>query len=48
MKIDVDTEKGVVTLTGPAPDESSRAKATELAANAKGVTRVENHLTVKQ
>ena len=48
MKIDVDTDKGVVTLTGPAPDESSRAKATELAANAKGVTRVENHLTVKQ
>jgi hyperosmotically inducible periplasmic protein len=48
MKIDVDTEKGVVTLSGPAPDETSRARATELAASAKGVTRVENHLTVKQ
>jgi hypothetical protein len=48
MKIDVDTENGVVTLTGPAPDESSRARATELAANVKGVNRVENQLVVQK
>lgn len=48
LKIDVDTENGVVTLSGPAPDESSRARATELAANAKGVNRVENRLVVQK
>ena len=47
MKIDVDTQNGVVKLTGPAPDEASRSKATELAAGAKGVVRVENQLTVQ-
>lgn len=46
MKINVDTEQGVVTLRGPAPDEAARSRATELAANAKGVVRVENELTV--
>jgi osmotically-inducible protein OsmY len=48
MKIDVDTENGVVTLTGPAPDDEARSRATQLAANAKGVNRVENHLVVKK
>lgn len=47
IKINVDTKDGVVTLKGPAPDETSRARATELAGNAKGVVRVENQLTVQ-
>jgi hyperosmotically inducible periplasmic protein len=46
MRIDVDTHDGVVTLKGPAPDEATRSRATQLAAAPKGVMRVENHLTV--
>jgi hyperosmotically inducible protein len=48
MKIDVDTRDGVVTLSGPAPDEQSRSRATQIAANAKGVVRVENQLAVRK
>jgi hyperosmotically inducible protein len=47
VKIDVDTKNGVVTLTGPAPTASARDHATELARNVKGVTSVNNQLTVK-
>lgn len=47
LQINVDTEQGVVKLTGPAPDEISRTRATELAADAKGVNRVENELVVR-
>ncbi len=48
LRIDVDTDKGVVTLKGPAPDEQAKSRATELAANAKGVTRVENQLAIQK
>jgi hyperosmotically inducible periplasmic protein len=47
IKIDVDTKDGVVTLTGPAPSASARERATEIAKNVKGVTSVNNQLTVK-
>ncbi|HXE46854.1 MAG TPA: BON domain-containing protein [Ramlibacter sp.] len=47
IKIEVDTKDGVVTLTGPAPSASARDHATELAKNVKGVTSVNNNLTVK-
>jgi len=47
IKIEVDTKDGVVTLTGPAPSASAREHATELAKNVKGVTSVNNNLTVK-
>jgi osmotically-inducible protein OsmY len=47
IKIDVDTKNGVVTLTGPAPSASARERATEIAKNVKGVTSVNNQLTVK-
>jgi len=47
LKIDVDTSNGVVTLTGPAPDEQSKSRATQIAAAPKGVMRVENRLEVK-
>jgi hyperosmotically inducible periplasmic protein len=46
LKIDVDTEAGNVELTGTAPDEASRARATTLAAAVDGVVTVENRLTV--
>jgi osmotically-inducible protein OsmY len=46
-KIDVDTKNGVVTLTGPAPSASARERATEIAKNVKGVSSVNNQLTVK-
>ena len=47
MRIDVDTHDGVVTLKGPAPDEATRARATQIAAAPQGVMRVENHLTIR-
>lgn len=47
LRIDVDTRNGVVTLRGPAPDEKSRGRATQLAASPKGVMRVDNQLTLK-
>ena len=46
LKIDVDTEAGNVALTGTAPDEASRERATTLAAAVDGVVTVENRLTV--
>jgi osmotically-inducible protein OsmY len=45
-RINVDTRGGVVTLTGAAPDDQARLKATEIAATPKGVVRVENQLAV--
>ena len=46
LKIDVDTEAGNVALTGTAPDEASRARATTLAAAVDGVVTVDNRLTI--
>lgn len=45
LDIGVDTQAGVVTLTGRAPDPKTVGRALEVAANAKGVLRVENQLT---
>jgi hyperosmotically inducible protein len=47
LRIEVDTNNGVVTLTGPAPDEQAKSRATQIAAGPKGVMRVENRLAVK-
>jgi hyperosmotically inducible periplasmic protein len=47
VKIDVDTKDGVVTLTGPAPSAGARERATEIARAVKGVSSVNNQLTVK-
>jgi hyperosmotically inducible periplasmic protein len=47
VKIDVDTKDGIVTLTGPAPSADAKDKATRIAKNVKGVTSVNNQLTVK-
>jgi hyperosmotically inducible periplasmic protein len=47
IKIDVDTKQGVVTLYGPAPTEAARSRATDIAKAVKGVSSVDNKLTVK-
>jgi len=47
IRIDVDTKDGVVTLSGPAPSATARERASEIARNVKGVTSVNNQLTVK-
>jgi hyperosmotically inducible periplasmic protein len=47
VKIDVDTKDGVVTLSGPAPSATAKERAAEIARSVKGVTSVNNQLTVK-
>ncbi len=46
LKVSVDTRDGVVTLTGPAPDDKSRERAAVLAAAPEGVRSVINQLVV--
>jgi hyperosmotically inducible protein len=47
IKINVDTSKGVVTLSGPAPSDTAKDRATTIAQNVKGVSSVNNQLMVK-
>jgi len=48
FKIDVDTTAtGVVVLNGTAPDQPAIDRAIKIAYSVKGVTAVENNLTVK-
>ena len=47
LKIDVDTANGRVALHGTAPSSSAREHATALAAAVKGVTGVDNQLTIE-
>lgn len=47
VKIDVDTQNGVVTLSGPAPTATAKERASEVARSVKGVSSVNNQLTVK-
>lgn len=46
MKINVDTSSGRVELNGTAPDPAAKERASRLAGGVKGVTGVENRLTV--
>ena len=46
MKIDVDTSKGVVTLSGDVPTAAERTNAVKIARETSGVTRVVNKITV--
>ncbi|HXF80926.1 MAG TPA: BON domain-containing protein [Usitatibacter sp.] len=48
LKIDVDTQGGVVTLNGLASDEQARSRAEKLAGAIKGVREVRNFLVVKR
>lgn len=47
LKIDVDTANGRVALKGTAPSSAAKARATTLAKNVKGVSDVDNQLTVE-
>jgi hypothetical protein len=47
VKIDVDTQNGVVTLSGPAPTATAKERASQIARNVKGVSSVNNQLTIK-
>src|SRR5688500_7738248 len=46
MKISVDTDKGVVKLTGTAKSKEEAAKAEQIAKSVNGVTSVKNDITV--
>lgn len=46
MKINIDTQSGVVTLSGPAPSAAAKERATTIAQNVKGVAGVNNNLQV--
>ena len=46
-KIDVDTTDGAVSIYGPAPSESARSRATDIARSVKGMVGVNNKLTIK-
>ena len=45
-KIDVDTQNGVVTLSGPTPSATAKQRAAEIAHQVKGVISVNNQLTI--
>lgn len=47
LGIDVDTENGRVTLSGTAPNDAARERATQLASSVRGVTSVDNGLRVE-
>jgi len=48
LKIDVDTSNGHVTLHGSAPSDDAKQRATKLASNVKGVTSVDNQLSIEK
>lgn len=47
LKINVDTNAGLVELNGTAPDTASKDRATVLAAAVEGVVKVDNKLVVE-
>ena len=47
LGIDVDTDNGRVRLSGNAPNEAARERATQLASTVRGVTSVDNELRVE-
>ena len=46
LRIDVDTQGGVVTLSGAVPTAAAKARASEIAHNVKDVKSVNNQLTL--
>jgi hyperosmotically inducible protein len=48
LRINVDTHDGKVALYGSAPNEDAKARAEKLARGEKGVTAVDNKLTVEK
>lgn len=48
IRIDVDTQAGAVRLTGPAPSQAAKDRATALAQGVDGVVSVNNELAVNK
>ena len=48
IRIDVDTNDGIVVLNGVADTDAARQRATRIAQSVRGVKEVRNHLTAKQ
>ncbi|MGQ0810813.1 MAG: BON domain-containing protein [Nitrospiraceae bacterium] len=46
-RVDVDTERGVVNLSGTVTSAEQKARATELARQVNGVVRVNNNLQIQ-
>jgi hyperosmotically inducible periplasmic protein len=47
LRVDVDTQNGVVTLSGPAPTASAKEHVAEVARTVRGVQSVNNQLTLQ-
>jgi osmotically-inducible protein OsmY len=47
LQISVDTDQGVVVLTGSVQSDAAKALATQLAQGVEGVVRVDNQLTIQ-
>jgi hyperosmotically inducible protein len=47
LRVNVDTTDGKVSLSGQAPNEQAKQRATQIAQNEKGVTSVDNQLAVQ-
>lgn len=47
VKINVDTDRGKVTLSGPAPNPQAKERAEQIAKQVAGVSTVENKLEVR-
>jgi len=47
-RVDVDTERGIVNLTGVVQSADQKARAAELARQVNGVKRVNNNLQIQQ
>jgi osmotically-inducible protein OsmY len=48
LRVSVGTTEGKVSLTGTAPNEAAKQRAQTIAMNEKGVTSVDNQLTVQK
>jgi hyperosmotically inducible protein len=46
-RVDVDTERGVVNLSGVVPSAEQKSRAEELARQVNGVTRINNNLQIQ-
>jgi hyperosmotically inducible protein len=46
-RVDVDTDRGVVSLSGVVPSAEQKSRAEELARQVNGVTRINNNLQIQ-
>jgi hyperosmotically inducible protein len=46
-RVDVDTDRGIVSLSGVVPSAEQKSRAEELARQVNGVTRINNNLQIQ-